>query len=143
MSYLGESLGAAVAVGLAVEHPPAALVLRSPFTTMADVGRYHYPWVPVRWLVRDRYPTIERIARLRTPLLVIAGESDRIVPFEQSRRAYDAAGGPKTFRSLPGGDHNDYELLAGDTVIDSITRFLHASLPHTENDEHASRNLND
>jgi len=51
--YFGESLGTVVAVDLAVEHPPAALVLRSPFTSMADVGQHHYPFLPVRLLLRD------------------------------------------------------------------------------------------
>ena len=53
--YFGESLGTAVAVRLAVEHPPAAMILRSPFTSLVDVGRLHYPILPVRWLLRDRF----------------------------------------------------------------------------------------
>ena len=92
MIYFGESLGTAVAVELATEHPPAVLILRSPFTSMADVGQYHYPWLPVRALIRDRYDTLERMYRVKSPLLVIAGERDRIVPFDQSRRVYDASG---------------------------------------------------
>jgi fermentation-respiration switch protein FrsA (DUF1100 family) len=59
--YFGESLGTAVAVDLAVEHPPAALVPRSPFTSMADLGRYHYPFLPVRLLLRDRFSAIDQI----------------------------------------------------------------------------------
>ncbi|MGH3563545.1 MAG: alpha/beta hydrolase, partial [Mycobacterium sp.] len=58
IAYFGESLGAAVAVRLALESPPAALVLRSPFTSLADVGRLHYPWLPVGTLLVDRYPSI-------------------------------------------------------------------------------------
>src|SRR5262245_44930373 len=57
--YFGESLGTAVAVDLAVEHPPAALVLRSPFTSLSDVGQHHYPFLPVRLLLRDRFAPIE------------------------------------------------------------------------------------
>ena len=91
IAYFGESLGAAVAVGLAVERPPAALVLRSPFTSLADVGAVHYPWLPVRQLLLDRYPSIDRIGSLHAPLLVIAGERDDIVPAALSRRLYDAA----------------------------------------------------
>ena len=82
--YFGESLGTAVAADLAVDHPPAALILRSPFTSMTDVGRHHYAFLPVRWLLRDRYDTIERIARVNAPLLIIGGDSDRIVPIEQT-----------------------------------------------------------
>jgi fermentation-respiration switch protein FrsA (DUF1100 family) len=60
--YFGESLGTAVAVDLAVEHPPAALVLRSPFTSMADVGHHHYPFLPVRLILRDRFAAIDPAA---------------------------------------------------------------------------------
>ena len=122
--YFGESLGAAVAVGLAVEHPPAALILRSPFTSMADVGKYHYPFLPVRLLLRDRFPSIDRMQRILSPLLVVAGADDRVVPIQQSRRVYEAAAGPKTLVVVPGADHNDEELLAGDEMVRAIVRFL-------------------
>jgi uncharacterized protein len=122
--YLGESLGTAVAVALAVEYPPAALVLRSPFTSMRDLGQRHYPFLPVGLLLRDRFAAIDQIQRIRVPLLVIAGGRDRIVPIENSRRLYDAAAEPKTLLVLPGADHNDYELLAGDEMIQAIVRFL-------------------
>jgi fermentation-respiration switch protein FrsA (DUF1100 family) len=122
--YFGESLGTAVAIDLAVEHPPAALVLRSPFTSMADVGQHHYPFLPVRLLLRDRFAAIDQIRRIRVPLLVIAGGHDRIVPIENSRRLYDAAVAPKTLLVLPDADHNDDELLAGDEMIRAIVRFL-------------------
>jgi fermentation-respiration switch protein FrsA (DUF1100 family) len=122
--YFGESLGTAVAVRLAAEHPPAALILRSPFTSMVDVGQHHYPLLPVRFLLRDRFATIERIQSIRTPLLVIAGGRDRIVPVEHSRRVYEAAADPKTLLVLPDADHNDLALLAGDEMIRAIVRFL-------------------
>jgi fermentation-respiration switch protein FrsA (DUF1100 family) len=122
--YFGESLGTAVAVDLAVEHQPAALVLRSPFTSMADVGRYHYPFLPVRLLLRDRFAAIDRIHRIRAPLLVIAGGQDRIVAIENSRRLYDAAAAPKTLLVVPDADHNDDALVAGDEMIEAIVRFL-------------------
>jgi fermentation-respiration switch protein FrsA (DUF1100 family) len=109
--YFGESLGAAVAVGLAVERPPAALVLRSPFTSLADVGAVHYPWLPVRRLLLDRYPSIDRIASVRAPLLVIAGDRDDIVPASLSRRLYDGASDPKRFVLVPGAGHNDPEVV--------------------------------
>ena len=122
--YFGESLGTAVAVGLAAQYPPAAVVLRSPFTSMTDLGRLHYPFLPVRLLLRDRFEAIDRIQRIRAPLLVIAGGRDRIVPIDNSRRLYDAATAPKTLLVLPGADHNDHELLAGDEMIQAIVRFL-------------------
>jgi uncharacterized protein len=125
LTYFGESLGTAVAVDLATEHPPAALILRSPFTSMADVGQYHYWWLPVRALIRDRYDTLERIGRVKAPVLVIAGDRDRIVPFDQSRRVYDSATGvPKKFLAIPNADHNDDDLLDGDSMLDEVARFL-------------------
>ncbi len=122
--YFGESLGAAVAVELAAEHPPAALVLRSPFTSMADVGAYHYPMLPVRLLLRDRFAVLDRIAQVRASLLVIAGDADRIVPIEQSRRVHDAARSPKTFAVIEGADHNDEALTAGPQVVAETMRVL-------------------
>ena len=122
--FFGESLGSAVAAGLAAERAPAALILRSPFTSLADVGRHHYPFLPVRWLLRDRFSVVDPVARVRVPTLVIAGANDRIVPTEQSRRVFDAAAGPKTLVILPGADHNDEVLFTGDQMLAAIARLL-------------------
>jgi uncharacterized protein len=122
--YVGESLGSAVAVDLAAEHSPAALVLRSPFTSMADVGRHHYPFLPVRLLLRDRYASIDRIRHVRCPVLVIAGAQDRIVPLEHSRRLYEAVSSAKELVILPDADHNDAALVSGRDMIAAIVRFL-------------------
>lgn len=122
--YFGESLGAAVAVGLAVERPPAALVLRSPFTSLADVGRVHYPWLPVGRVLIDRYPSIDRIGSLSVPLLVIAGDRDDIVPESLSKRLYEAAPDPKRYLLVPGAGHNDPELIDGRRMLDEVGRFL-------------------
>jgi fermentation-respiration switch protein FrsA (DUF1100 family) len=119
--YFGESLGAAVAVGLAVQQPPAALVLRSPFTSLADVAAVHYPWLPARRLLLDRYPSIERIASVKAPVMVIAGDRDDIVPAVLSRRLYDAAAEPKRWLLMRGAGHNDPEPAS---VFDEIARFL-------------------
>jgi uncharacterized protein len=122
--YFGESLGAAVAVQLAAERPPMALVLRSPFTSLADVGRVHYPFLPVRLLLKDRYASIEQVGRLRCPVLVVAGERDGIVPWEQSRRLAAAIPERKRFVLVPGADHNSLELLAGQRLIGEVVRFV-------------------
>ncbi len=124
IAYLGESLGTAVALRLAVERPPAALVLRSPFTSLADVGRLHYPWLPVKLLLTDRYASAARVAQLTAPVLVIAGERDGIVPATLSRRLYDAATVPKRFLLVPGADHNDAALLDGRQTVGEILGFL-------------------
>jgi fermentation-respiration switch protein FrsA (DUF1100 family) len=126
--YFGESLGTAVAVALAAELPPAALVLRSPFTSLPDVAAHHYPFLPARLLLRDRYPSLRTIGRMAAPLLVIAGGGDRIIPAGQSRRLFEAAPGPKRFLLIPGADHNDAELQAGPEMIAAMAVFLEESL---------------
>ena len=122
--YFGESLGAAVALRLATERPPAALVLRSPFASLAEVGRRHYPVLPVSLLLRDRYDSAALAGRLDAPLLVVAGGRDQIVPASHSRRLFDAAPQPKRLVVLDGADHNDDELLAGPRLLAELRTFL-------------------
>jgi fermentation-respiration switch protein FrsA (DUF1100 family) len=123
--YFGESLGTAVALELAIEHPPAALILRSPFTSLTDVGRVHYPFLPVGLLLRDRYESAGLVRRLRAPLLVIAGGADTIVPVTLSQALYDTAPDPKTLLIISDAEHNDEALFSGRQMIDVITEFLH------------------
>jgi len=110
--YLGESLGGAVAVDLALERPPAGLVLLSAFTSVRELGRLHYPFLPAS-LLPDAYPTARRIHDLRAPLLVLHGDRDEIVPLSQGRALFDAAPGPKRMHVFPGVGHNDLLQLAG------------------------------
>jgi fermentation-respiration switch protein FrsA (DUF1100 family) len=124
VAYFGESLGAAVAVQLAVEFPPAALVLRSPFDSLEEAARFHYPLLPARWLLRDRFASSEFIGQVRSPLLVIAGDRDGIVPAAHSRRLFDAGKDPKTFITIRNADHNDASLLDGDEMIALVVEFL-------------------
>ena len=91
---------------------------------MADVAQHHYPFLPVRLLLLDRFAAIDQIRLVRAPRLVIAGGQDRIVPIESSRRLYDAAVAPKTLLVLSDADHNDYQLLEGDKMIQAVVRFF-------------------
>jgi fermentation-respiration switch protein FrsA (DUF1100 family) len=118
--YLGESLGAAVATELATEHPPAGLVLRSPFVSLAAVGRVHYPWLPVGLLLRDRYPLGEHIVRAAVPTTVVYGTADSIVPPGQSRSVAERAAGPVRVVAVPGADHNDPALAYGADLVDAV-----------------------
>ena len=126
--YFGESLGAAVAVDLATRRRPAALVLRSPFSSLADVGRTHYPFLPVRLLLRDRFASVDHIRDVGAPVLIVAGERDGIVPARSSRELYDAAVEPKRWVEIAGADHNDLELLAGRRMIAEIVAFAREAI---------------
>lgn len=117
--YLGESLGGAVALELALAHPPAGLVLLSAFTSVRDMARLHYRAVPAA-LVPDAYPSLRRIAGLRAPLLVLHGEDDMIVPVEHARALFDAAPAPKRLRIVRGAGHNDIVSLAGPRLAAEI-----------------------
>ena len=124
--YFGESLGAAVVTELAVEHPPAGLVLRSPFEDLASVGRVHYPLLPVRALLRDRYPVAQLIGEVDAPTTVVYGAADAIVPAQQSRRVAAAAARLHRLVAVPGADHNDLVLLAGDPVVEAVVELAQA-----------------
>jgi uncharacterized protein len=123
--YFGESLGAAVALRLAADHPPAALVLRSPFTSLAEVGAAHYPLLPVSWLLRDRYVNTDLMAHIETPLLIVLGTGDVIVPPEQSRQLYEVApADQKRIHVIEGADHNDQSLSHGREMVSGVAGFL-------------------
>jgi fermentation-respiration switch protein FrsA (DUF1100 family) len=124
IAYFGESLGSGVVTALAVELPPSALLLRSPFTSFAEVGSHHYPWLPVAQFIRDRYPIIDQISDVRAPILIIAGDRDDVVPLRFSRAVYERAPEPKEFLLVRGVGHNDPELLSGERMLAAITRFL-------------------
>lgn len=120
--YLGESIGTGVVAELAAEHPPDALVLRSPFTSLADVGRAAYG-VPVGWLLRDRYPVAEHLRQVQVPTAVVYGAQDTIVPTSQSRRVAEVArnvGADVVEVEVPGRDHNDPELAHGEDLIGAV-----------------------
>ncbi len=130
--YFGESLGAAVAVELATAEPPAVLVLRSPFTSLDDIGREHYPLLPVALLLKDHYPSLDRIGSVRSPTLVIAGDADSIIPIDQSRLVFEAAPGPKELVVVSGADHHDPGLVAGPEVINQVIAFITAAIDQSQ-----------
>lgn len=119
----GRSLGGAVAVRLAAEVDPAALVLESTFTGAVDVARRHYPWLPVRWLLRARYDAAAAVARARCPKLIMHSPQDEVVPFALGERLHDQAASPKRFVALT-GDHNGGWVASLPTYRDAVRRFL-------------------
>ena len=123
--FYGESLGTALAVRLAVERRPAAVVLEAPFTRLAAVARSRFPYVPASLLLRDRFETLSRIAELRAPLLVLHGERDRGVPARLGRALFAVAPEPKESWFPVEGGHCD---LAEFGALDAVFRFLRRRL---------------
>jgi fermentation-respiration switch protein FrsA (DUF1100 family) len=123
--YLGESLGGAVALELSVELPPAGLILQSTFTSVRDLARLHYPFIP-RPVVPDAYPSLRLIRRLRAPLLVLHGDRDSIVPLSHGRALFEAAPDPKRIQVFAGAAHND---LVGREWIEAVTGWARSLSP--------------
>jgi fermentation-respiration switch protein FrsA (DUF1100 family) len=105
----GESLGTGVAVALAAEREVGGLILDAPFTSIADVGAAAYPFVPVRWLIKDAFRSDLRIARVHAPIIVLHGERDRIVPIRFGERLFALANEPKRMVRFPNGTHVDLD----------------------------------
>lgn len=132
---LGESLGGGVASRLASElcikgTPPGGLILRSTFPGLADVAAYHFPWLPVRWLLIDRFPSTERVVKVTCPILVIHGTADTIIPLSYGKQLFDAVppvssrGVAKTLVELRGAGHNDILYSARDEYLRVVAQFL-------------------
>jgi uncharacterized protein len=122
---VGRSLGTGVATHVAARRPVRGVVLISPYDSMVALARHHYPYLPVRWLLRHRFDAIARAPEIRTPLLAIAGERDAVIPPDFSRRLFDAWGGPKRWVLIPGANHDD--LGQGRPFWEPIRAFLDAA----------------
>ena len=123
----GESIGSGVAVELARaraqgEEPVGAVVLESPFTSLGDMAAFHYPWVPMRWLMRDHYNSLSKITAIGAQLLILHGERDRVVPPSFVRRLAEAANEPNKMKVITGAGHNDlYDFDAPGVVIEFLS----------------------
>jgi fermentation-respiration switch protein FrsA (DUF1100 family) len=105
---MGRSLGGAVAVDLAATHGAKGLILWNTFTSMPDVAARHFPWLPVRSLMRNRYQSVDKIPKYSGPLLQVHGSSDQIIGFDLGENLFAAATTPdKKFIRVERGDHND------------------------------------
>ena len=119
----GHSLGSAVAVELASHVPAAGLMLEGALTSVVERAQEVYPFVPVRWIARSRYASIDRIGRITMPKLFLHARNDEVIPFSHGRRLYDAAAPPKTFVPLA-GSHGDAFQTDSATYFGAIARFL-------------------
>ncbi len=117
----GESLGAAVAFGLAEHRSPAGIVAQSAFSSLSSMAWEVYPWLPLgSLLARGAFPSASRAAELDVPLLVVHGTEDRIVPFSEGRRLHRAAGAGAELLAIEGAGHNDLFAVAGSGYLERL-----------------------
>jgi hypothetical protein len=105
---IGRSLGGGVAMQTAVREKARALILENTFTSLADMGKRIYPWLPVRLLMRQDLPSLDTVKQYGGPILIVHGDKDELVPESMGRELYAAANEPKQFVSIVGGGHNDF-----------------------------------
>ena len=101
----GESLGTGVAVEVAQNKNYAGVILESPFTSMVNIGKKHYPFFPVSLLLKDKFESYKKINNIFVPVLIMHGKVDKIVPYDMGKKMYELANEPKFFYSQDYGDH--------------------------------------
>jgi uncharacterized protein len=124
----GRSMGGAIATWLASQHMPGLLMLESTFTSIADMGKHYYPYLPTQLLARIKYESIDRIGDIHYPVLIAHSQSDEIVPYALGQRLFEKVNSTKVFMELQGG-HNDGFIVSGRTYIEGIKSFINA---HTQ-----------
>lgn len=119
----GESLGGVIAARQASQVAAGALILESTFTSVKDMGKHYYPFLPVNLITRIHYPALEYIQTVASPVLVIHSPTDEIVPYAMGRRLFEAASSPKDFLEIK-GDHNGGFLRSGELYTDGLDQFI-------------------
>jgi fermentation-respiration switch protein FrsA (DUF1100 family) len=120
---MGRSLGGSIAAWLGAQKYPGALIVESTFTSAANLGAELYPWLPVRWLIKYEYPTIEYIQEVQVPLFMAHSRDDQIVPFSHGEKLFARAAEPKTFVELQ-GRHGTGFLDTGAEYREALQQFL-------------------
>ena len=117
----GESLGTAVAIDLAKDHKFAGIILESPFTSMLELSRKYYPWAPSKLLLKDKYETDKKIKKIFSPILILHGKKDKIVPFEMGEELFKKANNPKYNYFI---ENDGHMIEFNEDLINSISGFI-------------------
>ncbi len=124
----GRSLGGAIASWLASHHEPAALIIESSFSSVNSMGKHFYPFLPVSLISRFSYNTAEYVKNVSSPVLIIHGPNDEIIPYSEGQKLFASASEPKRFFDLRGG-HNDGFIATGSKYVRALDGFISDHLP--------------
>ena len=119
----GRSMGTAMATWLATAQMPAALILESSFTSLVDMGRIYYKWLPVKYLLRWHYDNLSRISTVQSPTLFIHSPDDELIPYLHSERLFEAATARKELLTIS-GDHMEGFLESRAAYLSGISDFI-------------------
>ncbi len=121
---MGESLGCAISIQLALEHKARGLVLEAPFASIAHMANAVFPFLPLGPFIQTRYENLKKVPRLKMPLLVVQGTQDEVIPVAQGRMVFDAAPEPKRYLAIEGAHHNDVYLQGGEVYRRALGEFI-------------------
>ena len=119
----GESLGTGVATEIAQKKNFAGVILESPFTSMIDAGKTKYPYLPVRLLLKDKYESNKKIKNIKSPILIMHGKVDKIVPFYMGKKMYELANQPKYFYF---SDYDDHMMEYNEKLLKILKEFIYS-----------------
>ena len=114
-------MGTGVSIELAQNKNFAGIILESPFTSMVDAGKFYYPYLPVSLLLKDRYETIKKLKNINSPILVMHGKKDKIVPFNMGKQVFEKAKEPK-FSYFP--DNDDHMMDYNQDLLKTLSTFF-------------------
>ena len=117
----GESLGTSVAIEVGQNKDFAGVILETPFTSMVDVGKTKYPFFPVSLLLKDKYESDKKIKNIKSPILIMHGEVDRLVPFWMGKKMYELANEPKySYFSK----YDDHMMEYNNKLLSELQKFI-------------------
>jgi len=117
----GESLGTGIATEIAQHKNFAGVILETPFTSMINAAKEFYPYIPVNLLLKDRFENFKKIKNINSPILIMHGEQDTIVPFTMGKTIYQLANEPKYFYFTK---HDDHMMIYDEPMIKTLKNFI-------------------
>lgn len=126
---MGESLGCAISIQLAIERKAAGLALEAPFASIAHMANAIYPFLPLGAFIRTRYENVKKIPQLKMPLFLVQGTNDEVIPVAQGKMVFDAAPPPKQYLAIEGAHHNDVYVVGGAGYRRALSDFIARAVP--------------